>query len=160
MQDLFVSIFAYHLSFSRPILKMKMMFKLHKFKSSLPQEVLCYLSNTSSRALSVWEEIPRVVDTRPLSNSLCGDPNSCIHTVLQHLALHSPSCGFLGQKPFATPCPHLWGALIALPTVEHLATSHCGLRKMWHGFIGHPYHKGYQIFTSSQAHWSCSYGPY
>lgn len=125
-----------------------------------PQEVLCFLSNTSSRAPSVWEEIPRVVDTRPLSNSLCGDPNSHIHTVLQHLALQSPSCGFLGQKPFATPCPHLWGVLTELPTVEHLATSHFGLRKMWHGFIGHPYHKGYQIFTSSQAHWSCSYGTY
>lgn len=72
-----------------------------------PQEVLCFFSNTSSRALSVWERVPRAVDSPPLSDSLCGYPSSCIHTELQHLALHGPSCGFLGQKPFATPCPHL-----------------------------------------------------
>lgn len=33
-------------------------------------EVLCFLTYTSSRALCVWEEIPRALDSPPLSGSL------------------------------------------------------------------------------------------
>ena len=80
-----------------------------------PQEVLCFLSNTSSRAPSVWEEIPRVVDTHPLSNSLCGDPNSSSTLYFNTLHCRVLHVGSWDKNHLPLPVPICEGCSLSCP---------------------------------------------